>query len=79
MDASNPGELIYDTCPVCGGDRYGYSNIKLMLCHTISCPVMYFPIPQDIKTGTEVITYAGWIPEKVHGRTVYYNPRRRQI
>jgi len=76
MDASNLGEHIYDTCPVCGDVRVGYSNINLMICRNYYCPVRYYLMPKDIKTKIEAMTYAGWLPDKDSARrTVYFNPR----
>ena len=76
MDASNPGELIKDTCPVCGDTRVGYSNVNIMICRNYECPVRYYAMPKGIETGIEAITYAGWLPDKDSaGSTVYFNPR----
>lgn len=76
MDASNPGELIHDTCPVCGEVRTGYSNLNLMICRNYYCPVQNYLIPKGIETRLEAITYAGWLPDKTStGRDVYFNPR----
>ncbi len=76
MDASNPGELIHDTCPVCGEVRTGYSNTNLMTCRNYYCPVRYYAMPKAIETRIEVLTYAGWLPDKDSaGRDVYFNPR----
>ena len=80
MDASNSGELIKATCPVCGDTRVGYSNVNInvtiMICRNYECPVRYYAMPKGIETGIEAITYAGWLPDKdSSGRTVYFNPK----
>lgn len=69
-------EFIHDTCPVCGGIRSGEPSIKLMICANDHCPVQYYPIPKEIKTGIETLTYAKWLPDKdCNGNTVYFNPK----
>lgn len=72
-------EFLHKACPMCGDFRLFLENEDRAMCANRCCPVYGISMPIALKTDKEVLTYAGWIPEKYRiGRSDgyrYFNPK----